>query len=173
MTLLRLLLIAATAVLLFLHPAAADEPSLFVAGIEMRIGMPREPLLTRLRSQCKLTQASEDSYAIFEKRGDEYRLVGGVVFQDNKVYELSRDWGAFYGKNAIELANELHSALENLQEASGRPTFLIYLPKTKNVPGLRFTDILFLSGRRKLTLTIIEGDESKGGQQISLQETLY
>jgi hypothetical protein len=168
MTLPKLLLVAATAVLLFLHPAAADEFSLLVAGIEMRLGMPKEPLLTQLRSQYKLTQiGGKDSYFIMEKRGDEYRIVSGVSFQDNKVSLLSRNWGTFYGKSAVGLANELHSAIENLQEAIRQP-IVIYLPKTQGVPGQRFTEIKFLSGMRMLTLLIVEGDD----HQISLQEEI-
>lgn len=165
----RFLFVAVAAFVFFLHPATADELSLFIGGIEMRLGMPKEPLFTQLSHRYTLTQTPSGTYFIHEKRGNTYDILGGVAFQNGKVSWLSRDWGDFYGENAVDFGKELHSALQSLQEASGQPIAL-YLSETKNAPGLRTTSIEFLSGKRRLILTISESN--KFGKQVSLQEII-
>lgn len=156
-----------------IHEARADDASLFVAGTEIRLGMPKEPLLNSLRSRYVLTQSSTDSYFVWEGADSTAKLLGGVAFRNGRVSWVSRDWGQFYGTNILKFATELQSALYNLQTASGGP-IVAYVSKPPGVPGLRITEIQFLSGQRKLTLAIVEGDEAKakGGECISLQEIL-
>jgi len=156
-----------------IHEARADDASLFVAGTEIRLGMPKEPLLSSLRSRYGLTQSSTDSYFVWEGTGSTAKLLGGVAFRNDRVSWVSRDWGQFYGTNILKFATELQSALYNLQTASRGPV-VAYVSKPPGVPGLRITEIEFLSGQRKLTLRIVEGDEAKakGGECVSLQEIL-
>jgi len=156
-----------------MREARADDASLFVAGSEIRLGMPKEPLLSSLRSRYVLTPSGTDSYFFWEGTGSTAKLLGGVAFRNDRVSWVSRNWGAFYGTNILKLATELHSALNNLQTASGG-LVVAYASKTSGVPGLRITEIQFSSGPRKLTLAIVEGDEAKakGGEHVSLQEIL-
>jgi|GEM_PF-1041259 hypothetical protein len=153
--------------------ARADDASLFVAGTEIRLGMPKEPLLSGLRSRYVLTQSSTDSYFLWEGTGSTAKLLGGVAFWNDRVSWVTRAWGDFYGGNILKFATELRSALDNLQTASAGPV-VAYVSKTSGVPGLRITEIQFSSGPRKVTLTIAEGDEAKakGGERVSLQEIL-
>lgn len=167
MTISKLLLVAASAALLFMNLAVADDDSLYIGSVQMRLGMAREPLLARLRSQYRLTELDKDFYLIDEKRGNEYHPLGTVKFALGKVSRLSRHWGQFNGKDALDLAHELHSALQNLQEASGRPVVVSPL-KTRSSPGQQPAGIEFSSGAHSLTLLIIEGS----GAGVSLQEDL-
>jgi hypothetical protein len=106
-----------------------------------------------------------------EGTGPNAHFVGGVAFKNDKVSWVSRDWGTFQGSGALGLGRELHSALANLERASNR-SIVVPDSTTQSAPGIRITQIQFLSGPRKLNLMIVEGDESKGGQQVSLEETL-
>jgi len=63
-----LLLVAACAALLVVNSATADDLSLVVGEIQMKLGMAREPLLERLRAKYKLTEFGKDGYAIAEKK---------------------------------------------------------------------------------------------------------
>jgi hypothetical protein len=156
-----------------IREAQADDASMFVASTEIRLGMPKEPLLSSLRSRYVLTQSNTDSYFFWEGTGSGAKLLGGVAFRNDRVSWVSRAWGSFCGTNTLKFATELHSALDSLQSASGRPV-VAYASKTHGAPGLRITAIQFSSGTRQLTLSIAEGDEAKAksGECVSLQETL-
>ena len=74
-----ILLVAACVALLVLTSATADDGSLLIGAIQMRLGMEREPVLERLRKEYKLGEFG-DGYTIAEKRGDKYHILGTVEF---------------------------------------------------------------------------------------------
>jgi len=167
----RLLLSATTIILLFAGSTSADDATLFVAGMEIRLGMAKEEVFSRLGSGYSFSEAGKNWYYIKETMGSKTRLIGGINLQDNKVSSISKWWGTFYAKDALDCAIELHSALRNFQEVSGNQV-IVHASETRSTPGLRISEIEFLSGSRKLTVSILEGDKSSGQRQVSIQETL-
>jgi uncharacterized protein (DUF433 family) len=77
------------------------EARLFMAGTEMRLGMPEESLVAKLKEDYKLTNAGEHGWAIFEKKGP-YRLVGTIGFTGGRLSWISKDWGSFEGEGTLK-----------------------------------------------------------------------
>jgi hypothetical protein len=146
--------------------AGEQVPSLFVAGVELRLGMPRATVLSKLEGKT-LTKTGTDGWIITEKKGSEFLPVGGIGFKDDKLTWLSRDWGNFDSRDsAIDLSLELFRVFSYLDAKGER---IIHIStSTFPTPGMTFKSIEVQSTERKVTIGIVEGKEtgSVGIQEI-------
>ena len=69
------------------------ESTLWLAGMEMRLGMQQAPLLAKLEAQYKLTPSSGGIWIIRERNPftGMYDILGSVVFKDGKLLRASKD----------------------------------------------------------------------------------
>lgn len=159
-------------ILLVVSSALAEE-RLFVAGMEMKLGMSKDYVLGQLKGKYKLIEAGKDSWFIHTKEGEgpPYEVLGGVGFKKGQLSWISNDWGSFKGEAATQFAKELYSALSNIQ-AESQDVIRVNVSISFVQPGLRGSEINFVSGNRKVIVILVEGREEKGGNQVSIQETL-
>jgi hypothetical protein len=93
--------------ILFMSGKLWAEEGLFVAGVDLKLGMERELVLSRLQSKYKLTELSKDSSFLIVKEGPPFEVIGGVGFNGGKLNWISKNWGSYYGDTALEFAKEL------------------------------------------------------------------
>ena len=82
---------------------------------------------------------------------------------------ISKDWGSYHGDTTLEFAKELYSVLSNIQNEA-KDVLSVSVRKSFIQPGFRGDEINFVSGNRKVIVTIVDG--SKSGNQVSIQETI-
>ena len=155
--------------ILFMSGKLWAQEGLFVAGVDLKLGMEKEFVLSRLQSKYKLTEQSKDSWFLIAKEGPPYEVVGGVGFKGGKLNWISKDWGSYHGDTTLEFAKELYSVLSNIQNEAN-DVLSVSVRRSFSQPGLRGDGINFVSGNRKVIVTIVDG--SKSGNQVSIQETI-
>jgi hypothetical protein len=164
----RMVVLLAVAILLPQF-SFASEPTLFLAGVEMKLGMPEVSLIANLQENYKLTKVGEDGWVIFEKQGPPYKTVGNIGFTKGKLSWISKDWGSYHSDEALDFAKELFSLLSSL--ADNHPTPALVHPKVKvRRPGLVMSEIELLYPDKTISISIVESKED--GNSISISEVL-
>lgn len=155
--------------ILFLSGKLWAEEGLFVAGIDLKLGMEKEHVLSTLQSKYKLTEPLKDTWFIFTKEGSPYELIGQVGFKGGKLNWISKNWGSYPGDTTLEFAKELYSVLSNIQNEAN-DVLSVSVRRSFSQPGSRGDEINFVSGNRKVIVIIVDG--SKSGKQVSIQEDI-
>jgi hypothetical protein len=149
--------------------AVAQEAGLFMAGTDMRLGMPQEPLLAKLKENYILGTAGANGWTIFEKKGPPYKLVGVIGFNGGRLTWISKDWGNYDSEGTLSFGKELFSLLSSLTDK--KPTPVLVDPKVSvRQPGLVISEIELLYPERTVSILIVES--KKNGNSISISEVL-
>lgn len=152
--------------------AGQPEPrdaSLFVAGMQMQLGMQQNTVIGNLDTKYRLTKSGESTWMIFDKNGPPFELLGSVTFQQGKLVWISRHWGGFPSEPARQLGRELYRAVSSVQ-SNGAGPLVATAYESVNQPGLHAVDVAFRTGRRTLIVSTMESDDSKNDPQVSIQE---
>jgi hypothetical protein len=165
-----LLWITLVAVLFFFAPkmALSEEAHLFLCGIDMRIGMPKQEILNKLRQNYKLEKyPEEDNWRIVQKPGSYWEILGKVNFRHEKLSWASKMWG----KN-ISTATEFGSALFTIFRNLEREGYQVpgVITGTVQQPGVDIEVIEFDFGEKKLTILV--SHRGSHGESVTIQETL-
>ena len=154
------------------EPAKAGvDQAILLAGIEMKLGMPRDVVMDALKGKYDLSQVGDsDSWNIAEKGAPPYDLVGGVAFEEGKLTWVSRNWGAFHEPGAAVFAKELFSVLNIIAAESGGVA-RVRANTAARQPGLTVEKIELEFGSKRVTIFISEDRES-GELGVSMQEIL-
>ena len=157
-------------VALFFSPkmALSEEAHLFLCGIDMRIGMPKQEILNKLRQNYKLEKYPEkDNWRIAQKTGSYWKILGKVNFRNEKLSWASKIWGEGIS-TATEFGSALFTILSNLEREGYQVPSVV--TGTARQPGVDIEVITFDFGEKKLTI-ILSHRESHGGS-VTIQETL-
>jgi len=153
-------------ILLLLYPLntnAVEADSLFIGGMDIKIGMKKNEVLSKLKEknyQVTLTQGSNDKLMEKWLISEDPKMatsVGSVTFQNNKVSSVARDWRRFYGAEAISIGRELVGVISKLVE--GGNDVRVFVNDIKE-PGISAEVIILMSGRHCILITV----DSKGIQ---------
>lgn len=150
--------------------AGADyvEEAIFLAGIEMKLGMPKSVIWSALEGKYKLANVEADIWVIEEITGPPHRLIGGLAFKDGKLSWISKDWGGSGRESSLDFAKDLFSLLANLAEG-GKGVAMIET-NTVRQPGLTLYHLSLVFPGRRILINIVE-DRLKG-DSISMQEVI-
>jgi hypothetical protein len=164
----RLVLLFAVAVY-FPRLSFAKGPGLFMAGIEMELGMPEEALVAKLQERYTLSKMSDRGWVIFEKKDPPHKIVGNIGFTGGKLSWISKEWGAYYGGETLGLAKDLFSLLSSVSESSPTPV-LVQPTVAVRQPGLVISKIDLLYPDRTISIAIVESKNE--GNSVSISEAL-
>lgn len=165
-----LLWINLVAVLFFFFPkmALSEEAHLFLCGIDMRIGMPKQDILNKLRQNYKLEKYPEkDNWRIVQKGGSGLEILGHVNFRNGKLSWASKTW-----REDINTATEFGSALFTIFRNLEREGYQVpgVITGTVQQPEVELEVIEFDFGEKKLT--IIVSHRGSYGDSVTIQEIL-
>ncbi len=78
--------------------ALAEESSLWVGGMNVKIGMPQSEVLRQLQKDYNVSEPNDRGgmWPILDRKTNE--LKGAVTFKAGKVSWVSRSWGSFEGQ---------------------------------------------------------------------------
>jgi len=158
------------AVVLFFSPkmALSEEAHLFLCGIDMRIGMPKQEILNKLRQNYKLEKyPEEDNWRIVQKTGSHWEILGKVNFRNEKLSWASKMWGEGIS-TATEFGSALFTILSNLEREGYQVPSVI--TGAVRQPGVDIEVIKFDFGEK--LLTILVSHRGSHGDSVTIQETL-
>lgn len=151
-------------------PSFAQEGSLWLAGISMRLGMSKTEVVSNLEKYgYNLTRLSNDSWIIQKKSpfSGIFESVGTVSFKDGKLIQASKDWGTFKGTEAKALGMALFSVLNNIKKEEENLSILT--TRTSRQPKTIVHQVNMVFGKKKITLFVSEGEH---GAQVEIIEIL-
>jgi hypothetical protein len=149
----------------------ARDATLYIGGVELRLGMPEPDVLAALRANGlnRLVNNFEHGWAVVDNSPAQSGVIGNVNFHDGKLTWISRDWGTFTDAATREFGKQLYYAVNSVQK-NGVGPLVATAQESGNAPGLHAVDIRFQSGRRTLIVATIESPNPKNDPQVSMQE---
>jgi len=167
----RKLFLAFAFVLCMAHHSTAEEPSLRLGALEMRIGSPQTDVMSYLTKNYELKQMDRpDAYLIFEQRvnkADEYKSVGQVVFEKGKLVYAVKNWFTEATGNAYNLVDALYTVLAQLAR-NGQDIATIELGYIRE-PGATVQNIKLSFGKKWIDISM---SDYKGSKGVLVAETI-
>lgn len=155
---------------LLMNTPAAEKNSLRLGGMEIHIGAPKSKVFSKLAESYNLKKIDEDSWLIYSKDKNPetmYSFDGKIKFQDDEVVSVSKLWGTFYNKEALDLGRALTGVLSNLSSDQKTP---VVVNVTRSRESQASIESISLSvGKKNLTISLVEGPLAA---TVSLQEEL-
>ena len=150
----------------FVRVALAEEPSLSVGGMSVKLGMPQSEVLTQMQKYYQVSELSDGTWAIQDRRTNKTR--GLITFKDGKVYSASRVWGHFSGQALRDFTQILFSAVANLNEEGQNLAFV--QTTTDRSPQVILDTITLRFSTKELILTL---GRSGNVVDASIEEILF
>ena len=131
-----------------------EKDTLWLAGIDMKIGMPQIEVMNNLGEHYDLKKLGDDHWGIFNKPGSPLKLYGEIEFKNGELIRVEKAWGDFYKPDSLELGQTLFSILETYKGNLA----LIDTKTTTKDPDFRGKafHLVFLDSGRTLTIIIWE-----------------
>jgi hypothetical protein len=148
----------------------ADGKSIFLAGVNLRIGMTKDKVFNSIGSPYKVKPIGKndlDSFIITKIDDDKYDSIGMITFTNDKLSWISRDWGSYHNE-AHDLGEALYGVLDALIKECGETA--IITSQTQRAPGMTFNTINITVGTKTIILLISSGKDA--GNSVGIQETI-
>jgi hypothetical protein len=144
--------------------------SMFMAGMNMELGMPRSEVMSKLKENYNLQplEKDPDQFLIFDKRSHVSPFVGNIAFEQDKLSYISRGWGSFEGGEAIKLAKSLASILANLNDEGG--TVAVVKSTQRRQPDFIINEISFSVGNKTVDISVAESSQFE--TTVTLRENI-
>lgn len=154
-------------------PSFAQTETVYLGGVDLRLGMPRAEVLAALKREYELREQEGGVVYLLKKRLDgSYQTSGLLQFEpDDTLIVVSKNWQKFESSDAVAAMTELFSALVTANQDGKR----IGLASTQvlRAPGTLLQIIEFRFGEKRVSVYISEG--SINGQrfrQVQIYEGL-
>ena len=150
--------------------AYAEEPSIFEAGMEVKLYMPKETIIGHLESAYKLSkfpEDREDCWAVHEL--DTNKVILQICFEHDILVWAAHDWTIHdEDSSAYSLGNSLFSLLSNIT----RDTTSSALIKTETKRGSAMTleELQVTFPHRRVLMTIVRGERQR---TIQVSELIF
>ena len=128
------------------------EKSLSVAGTNVYIGMTGEELSQGLQSKYMLEWKQGQTLGLIHTKPNQepFHMAGGVSFKNNKVIEVTRNWGDSTNKEVIAFFNAIYDAIGD----GGTVQVTKKSVSVPEVPGIAIADITLSFPDRTLKLSL-------------------
>lgn len=152
--------------------AQTQQPSLWLAGVEMRLGMTQDEVMRRIPSQfvVELLPGSSGSYGIRSRERNSnglYEFYGSIGFYNGKLTAANKDWYVNSERSDYSLADAIYFVMADVEK---RGEALLAM-KTTSQRQVEFTSdevILFFTKRR----VTISATEYKGSKSVQVSEEI-
>lgn len=145
-----------------------EQNNLFLAGVELRVGMQKQPILEDISKNYALVPVYKDVYLIVIKNSDPAETIGTIIFENDRLISASKSWGHGYGQDAFKILNSLYYLFSNLNK-KGMKQSVILLSEI-HAPQLNSKSIDFTFGQRTITISIFE--IRNNSVQVSIDEKI-
>ena len=148
--------------------ASAEEPSLWVGGMSVKLGMPQSEVLRQLQKNYKVSEPNDRGgmWPILDRKTNE--LKGAVTFKAGKVSWVTRDWGSFEGQGLKDFTQALFSVIANLNEEGQHLASVT--TSTQRSPQVVLDTVTLRFSTKALILHL---GRSEKVVDASIQETLF
>ncbi|MCH8010675.1 MAG: hypothetical protein IIA61_01800 [Candidatus Marinimicrobia bacterium] len=154
---------------LFPSHAIAQESFVWVAGMEMKIGMKKNEILSKIKNNYRVSKfAPGDAWLIYQKDDKANEAIGQVAFQNDKLVWASSYWGSFSGE-ATEFSKALYGLFTNLLNSGQR--IIKISTESKQSPGISVSSIEFKFQDKVVSIDIWQGKKTKN--EVSIQESFH
>jgi hypothetical protein len=164
--LVRLAVILVVFVMSFPYHSFAQQDSIWIGGMEIKVGMAKTTVLSEIAKIYNITKTSQDSWNITPKDHD--GMVGAIRFKDEKVSQVFKYWGSFHENQGFEFAKNLFNLFSNLQ-TDGNKITSFYTSSIKE-PTVSFEFIVFPCGDKEVQVLVEEN--AKSGRFMRINEVL-
>lgn len=154
--------------------ALAQEPSLWLGGMQMQIGMSQKKVMSHLSKYYDLNEVfTPNSYIILEKKSNDKgdnKIIGQVTFDNGKLTYAVKNWQEAYSADigaADRLFDALHAILRQMEEKG--EVLATISTKTIREPDTVIKMIKISFGKRWIT---ISSNEHKGSKSVQISETI-
>lgn len=144
-----------------------------IGNMRFALGTDQSGVLQEVRARFHVVplQGSPDMYFLSETKPPNVRVLGAIRFSNRRLVWAQRNWGQFEGKvTSTDVSKTMFAAIESATAAAG--TSATVSTKIQRIPGAEFKSIYFDFPGRKITITSTDGDASRGGKQISIEESI-
>lgn len=153
----------------FLTSFAFAGESISLGNVAITLGDQKAAILAELEKSYRVQEDSvhPDSFFIFDKKNS--RMSGTIEFANNdKVFSVSKDWGAFGESEAVETVRAVMGAMTSLGDR------LAYVSlRTIRGPQLTIEVVKWSSGTKEIREVEIVLSEERGHRSIHISEHLY
>lgn len=164
-------ILAALFMLTLVRWAVAQEPSLWLGGMEMRIGMRQTTVMDSLSKYYDLRQFTRPgSYLIYERKRNEDvdpKTIGQVAFDNGRLIYAVKEWYDAEVGSGIKLVDVLHAVLAQLEQRG--ETVATIATRTVREPNATVQEVKLVFGKRWIT---IYTHDFKGARNVKVDETI-
>lgn len=157
---------------LFTATVFAQDVSLFIAGVGIKLGMPKSAIVGRFQKpyDLQLTDRGSDFYIIREQdAAGIYHIVGMLWFKENRLVRASKTWlNEDSNLRSSEFIDVLYGILEQMKRR-GETGPVITVSASKE-PGYKSQDIYLRYTNRTIEITAI--DSTRAGKLIQITEEI-
>ena len=148
-------------------PVHAQTKAIDVAGVTLRLGMSLEEVQQRFeptRYKLQRIAGTHGSYAISASEGPPFESPGNLTFKDGKLWWIGKNWGNFFGPDAISIFNSLYGIVAK----GGKSAIEAAIePRTSREPGVvRHVIRINLEDGRSISLSYSETKNAAGNLSI-------
>ena len=151
----------------FLSSVHAQSKAIDVAGVTLRLGMSIEEVQKRLeptRYQLHRLAGTYGSYAISASDGPHYESPGNLTFKDGKLWWIGKNWGSYFGPDAVSIFNSLYGIVAKDGKSSIEATIE---PKVSREPGVVRHEIrINLADGRSISISYTETQKTAANVSI-------
>lgn len=146
-----------------------ESPSLFVAGVDLKIGMSEKEVKDKFKlSNYNLQKMGEyKAYGIVSKTGPPYEILGNIAFDNKgKLDWVGKEWGTYNGTDAVSMGKAIYNCFQKQQNLP-----MTFQTLTHAEPGfISYSLVIYFSNGKEITIATFEGE--KTDNQVTLQEGL-
>lgn len=158
-------------VLLMVHSAKAQEPSLSIGPVRLQIGMPQSATIDSLSRYYTLTEYKPNAYNIAEKERSTITgymiLVGQAVFEKGKLIYASKDWFTSEVLHAYSFAEALHAVVSQMEQRG--ETMATVKTRAVREPNVTIQEVIIRFGKRQISIT---ASDYKSSKNVSITESI-
>lgn len=95
----------------------AQDQSISISGVTLKIGMSQSAVVEKLMEFAKVEKVQNASrYWIRERNGDTQRVIGNVLFENGRLVVAEKDWYNGYDAKGYETAELLTVILARMEQ---------------------------------------------------------
>lgn len=154
-------------------PLWSRAQELPIGSLRLVIGTEQVSVMNeiRLRFEVVTVTGQPNTFFLLDGKPPNGNVIGGVSFENGRLTWIQRKWGSFDGMvSSIEVSKAFFAAVESASFASGAKATVS--TSSQRVPGMEFKTVNIDFLGRRITVLTTEAETSKGGLQVSIDESV-
>ncbi len=154
---------------------SSKNDTLYLAGIEMKLGMPQSVVMGELLKRYDVKRLGDlDFYSISERENSNQsfqQYIGNVEFKNGSLKSATKEWYSEGTGKGYDLAVALHSVLEQMERRQVMIEEIQTSTITEPDKSIRQIWLTFDAGRRIVNIFCFD-DPKKSYKQVTISESI-